>query len=168
MCKNSSRGPRMFTISTEAGTVTRRSSSKPPSSALGPDAFLSEFEADDSRGRALDASGALAVISDLLSWFLTDDGECQHPILDQEPVGASIKLRAASVGNRAPAARRRREQTRFIVCERRRRRIHSARCASSSNFGQSYRPGAQNDLWPRPARRGCPARRMRDRRQARL
>jgi hypothetical protein len=56
----------MFTISTDAGTVTRRSSSR-PSSALGPDAFLSEFEADDSRGRAPDASGALAVISDLLS-----------------------------------------------------------------------------------------------------
>ena len=71
----------MFTISTEAGTVTRRSSSRLPSSALGPDAFLNDFEADDSLGRALDASGALAVISDLLSWFLADDGECQHLIL---------------------------------------------------------------------------------------
>jgi hypothetical protein len=71
----------MFTISTEAGTVTRRSSSRPPSSALGPDAFLNEFGADDSRGRALDASGALAVNSELLSWFLADDGECQHLIL---------------------------------------------------------------------------------------
>src|SRR4029450_204171 len=96
MCKNSSRGPRRFTISTEAGTVTRRSSSKPLSSALWPDAFLSEFEADDSRGRALDPSGALAVISDLLSWFLTDDGECQHPILGQEPAGASTKIESCS------------------------------------------------------------------------
>src|ERR687897_370396 len=92
MRRNSSPGPRMFTISTEAGTVTRRSSSRPPSSALGPDAFLSEFEGDDSRGRALDASGALAVISDLLSWFLTDDGECQHLILGQDrPITTRIR-----------------------------------------------------------------------------
>src|SRR5687767_1462235 len=81
MRRNSSRGPRMFTISTEAGTVTRRNSSRPPSLALEPDAFLDEFRADDSRGRALDASGPLAVNSELLSWFLADDGECQHHIL---------------------------------------------------------------------------------------
>ena len=35
-------------------------------------------------------SGALAVNSDLLSWFLTDDGECQHLILGQVPARASI------------------------------------------------------------------------------
>ena len=74
----------MFTISTEAGTVRRRNSSRPPSPARWPDAFLSELEAGDSRVRALDASGALAVISDLLSWVLADDGECQHLILGQE------------------------------------------------------------------------------------
>src|SRR5688500_4189789 len=85
MCRKSSRGPRMFTISTEAGTVTRRNSSRPPSSALEPDAFLDEFKADDSRGRALGASGALAVNSELLSWLLADDRECQHLILGQEP-----------------------------------------------------------------------------------
>ena len=73
----------MFTISTEAGTVTRRSSSRPPSPARWPDAFLSELEADDSRVRALDASGALAVNSDLLSWFLAVERKCQHLILGQ-------------------------------------------------------------------------------------
>src|SRR4249920_3311185 len=93
MRRNSSRGPRMFTISTEAGTVTRRNSSR-PSSALGPDAFLNEFEADDSLERALDASGALAVISDLLSWFLADDGEYQHLILGQARPIIPIPTRA--------------------------------------------------------------------------
>jgi hypothetical protein len=40
---------------------------------------------------------------------------------------------AASVGNRAPAVLRRREQRRSFLCERRRsRRIESARCASGS------------------------------------
>jgi len=71
----------MFTISTEAGTVRRRNSSRPPSPARWPDAFLSELDADDSRVRALDASGALAVNSDLLSWFLAVGRKCQHLIL---------------------------------------------------------------------------------------
>jgi hypothetical protein len=35
MRRNSSRGPRMFTMSTDAGTVTRRSSSKPGSAESG-------------------------------------------------------------------------------------------------------------------------------------
>jgi hypothetical protein len=75
--------------------VTRRSSSRPPSSALGPDAFLNEFGAADSRGRALDASGALAVNSELLSWFLADDGECQHFILGYvRPVSSRVPMLA--------------------------------------------------------------------------
>src|SRR5215218_10597576 len=86
MCKNSSRGPRMLTISTEAGTVTRRSSSRPLSPPRWPDAFRNELgEAGDSRWRALDPSGALAVNSDLLSWFLAVGRKCQHPILGHSP-----------------------------------------------------------------------------------
>jgi hypothetical protein len=41
--------------------------------------------------RALDASGALAVNSDLLSWFLAVERKCQHPILGHS---ASFELLA--------------------------------------------------------------------------
>src|SRR5687768_7691912 len=135
MCRNSSRGPRMFTISTEAGTVTRRNSSRPPSSALEPDAFLDEFKADDSRGRALGASGALALNSELLSWFLADDGECQHLILGQEP--ATPPTLTSLQAEARP----------------------TARCASNSksNPAQSSRPGGQTDRSRRRALRGSRA-----------
>src|SRR5688500_8685079 len=123
MCRKSSRGPRMFTISTEAGTVTRRNSSRPPSSDLDPDAFLDEFKADDSRGRALGASGALAVNSELLSWLLADDRECQHPILGQEPATPPTLTSLRAEGR------------------------PTARCASisKSRWARSHRPEAQTD-----------------------
>ena len=43
----------MLTMSTDAGTVTRRSSSIPPSAVRWLDAVLNELEAGDSRWRAL-------------------------------------------------------------------------------------------------------------------
>src|SRR5215218_10730296 len=132
MRRNSSRGPRMFTISTEAGTVTRRSSSRPPSSALEPDAFLNEFGTDDSRGRALGASGALAVNSELLSWFLADDGECQHLILGQGRATPPTLTCCEHCASRAALVRRS-KWTRSSVRERRQTgRLQAGNAASGA------------------------------------
>jgi hypothetical protein len=80
------------------------------------------------------------------SHWLTVAGSGSPPRLRQQSISGCRTLirissrlpsvsskKAASVDNRAPAVLRRREQRRSFLCERRRsRRIHRARCASSS------------------------------------